>query len=64
MADEAKANAGIVRVPLTVGQAAENYLEWFRVHRKSVAATETALKAHILPKWGASNIADLRTEQI
>ena len=64
VADEAKANAGIVRVPLTVGQAAENYLEWFRVHRKSVAATETALKAHILPKWGASNIADLRTEQI
>ena len=55
---------GVVKSPLTLAQAAENYLVWFRVHRKSVATTETAIKAHILPKWGESNIADLRTEQI
>ena len=44
---------------LTVAEAAERYLAWFRKHRKSVAQTENALGAHILPELGGKLVAQL-----
>ncbi|MGE0357299.1 MAG: tyrosine-type recombinase/integrase [Burkholderiales bacterium] len=50
--------------PLTVAAAIEDYLAWFRVHRKSARATETTLKAHVIPEFGRSLVADLTTREI
>jgi integrase len=61
--DRAKAS-GNLRAPLTVAQAVENYLEWFRAHRKSARATEATLRAHVLPTFRNELIADLTTRQI
>jgi len=60
LADDAKANEGIIRKPLTVAEAATSYLAWFRKHRKSVDATEHAINAHILPELGEKIIGDLK----
>lgn len=57
-------DGGILKGPYTVGQAAENYLEWFRTNRRAVATTETNIKAHILPKWKNVEVAELTTTQI
>jgi integrase len=57
-------DGGIVKGPFTVAQAVEHYLEWFRVHRRAVASTEANIKAHILPKWGDADVADITTKQI
>lgn len=55
---------GIIKGPLTVAEAAEHYLEWFRIHRKSIAATEATIKAHILPKLKDFQVTELRPERI
>jgi integrase len=57
-------DGGVVKRPLTVAQAVENYLDWFRVHRKSVFTTEATIKAHILPKWGEMLVAEIRAERL
>ena len=57
-------DGGIVKGPFTVGQAAEHYLEWFRVHRRAVATTESNIKAHILPKWKDVEASELTPKQI
>jgi integrase len=49
---------------LTVGEATDSYLEWFRKHRKAVQETEAAIKAHILPKLGDLVVRDLTAKQI
>lgn len=48
----------------TVKQAAEDYLAWFRAHRKSVYATERTIEAHILPAFGERAVASLRSPEI
>lgn len=60
MANDAKVNAGVVRKPLTVAEAAASYRAWFRDHRKSVKATEHVIDAHILPALGKTVITDLK----
>jgi integrase len=47
----------------TVANAAAAYLEWFRHERKSIAATETAIRAHILPSLGHRRVADVTKAQ-
>ncbi|MCL4689525.1 MAG: site-specific integrase [Burkholderiales bacterium] len=56
--------SGQLSAPLTVKKAAEDYLTWFRAHRKSATATETTLKAHVLPTFGTMMVADLTTREI
>ncbi|MGA7750344.1 MAG: tyrosine-type recombinase/integrase [Gallionella sp.] len=59
-----KVASGIVRRPLTVADAAEHYLAWYKEHRKAYKATETTVKAHILPTFGKVLVADLTTKSI
>ncbi len=53
---------GIVKGPLTVKVAAEHYMEWFRLNRKSEKTTQANIDAHILPKWGDTQVAELTTK--
>lgn len=48
----------------TLNKAAEDYLAWFRQHRRAVAETEHVVKAHILPVFGDRRIGDLTAPQI
>src|SRR5690348_7437641 len=40
----------------TVGNACQDYLGWFRENRKSLDATETTIKAHILPAFAERTV--------
>ncbi|MCA3002792.1 MAG: tyrosine-type recombinase/integrase [Burkholderiales bacterium] len=55
---------GVIKAATTVKEASEHYLEWFRTHSKSIAATETTIKAHILPTFGETPLEDLKAERI
>ena len=58
------ANPSRSRGKLTVRDAAEHYLEWFRVARKSIAETENAIRAHVLPAFGETKVCDLSADTI
>lgn len=46
---------------VTVQQAADRYLAWFREHRKGIAMAESAVRAHISPTLGDRRLTDLTT---
>ena len=50
--------------PYTVADACDDYLAWYREHRKSFAATESALELHVLPALGPLDAAKLTGKQI
>lgn len=50
--------------PLTVKEAAEHYLKWFKEHRKAYDVTRMNVHTHILPHFGKMLVADLKTAQI
>jgi len=50
--------------PLTVVQAAEHYLAWYRVHRRAIDTTELTIKAHILPRFGRRRVCELRPQEL
>ena len=52
------------RKPLTVAEAAERYLVWFRDHRKSLPWAENTIRSHVIPTFGARPIAELKTLEI
>lgn len=62
--EEAKRDAGTVQKPMTVGDAAEHYLAWYKDHRKAYKETAATVAAHILPVFGNTLIADLTTLSI
>jgi hypothetical protein len=62
--DELKLAGGIIVHPVTVAEAADAYLTWFRAHRKSVKGTEHCIRAHILPSLGSRRVADLRAPEL
>lgn len=49
---------------LTVADAAERYLAWYRDHRKAYRETEHALRVHILASLGEQKLASLTATQI
>lgn len=49
---------------LTVRQAADEYLTWFRGQRKGVGMVESAVRAHILPAFADRAVASLKTKEI
>ncbi len=49
---------------LTVTQAAERYMDWFKEHRKGHRNTRLALDAHIIPAFGSKLVTDLKTRDI
>jgi len=48
----------------TVRTACEDYLAWFRDHRKSLDATEATVKAHILPAFDDRTVDSLTAEDV
>lgn len=64
LADGAKTDAGIILKPLTVGEAAHRYLEWFRDHRRAYAETEHSVRVHILPALQDVRLDALTSAQI
>lgn len=56
-----RAKSGLIgsREDMTVNEAADLYLEWFREHRKGVKEAENAVRVHIRPSLGQHKIADL-----
>jgi len=47
--NQSRLAAGVSSKQLTVADAINNYLAWFKTHRKSHARTEHVAKTHILP---------------
>jgi integrase len=62
--EQLQRDGGIVRSATTVQDAIDHYMEWFRVHRKSEKATETGLKAHVVPLFGNVEVEKLTALQI
>ena len=60
----ALAKVGKVKVAKTVEEAMVAYLDWFAVHRKSLAATKSVVDAHIIPALGGYAVSDLRKDLI
>src|SRR5215471_4832018 len=48
----------------TVGAAIDDYLAWFKEHRKSVDETEATIKAHIRPAFSDRPVAELTAEDL
>lgn len=48
----------------TVDNAINDYLAWFKEHKKSVETTEVAIKAHIRPALGDRTVASLTAEDL
>jgi integrase len=61
---ELQQDGGVIKAPYTVAEATEAYLEWFRVHRKSIVETEAMIRVHILPTFGEDVIDMLKSERI
>ena len=49
---------------ITVKQAADRYMSWYRDHRKGVMTTESALRVHILPAFGHRLIVTLKAVEL
>lgn len=62
--DQAKRDEGIITSPVTLREAAKEYLVWFRQHRKSVNETGHAINAHILPELGEHRLAALKAPEL
>lgn len=50
--------------PLTLQQAADSYLAWFKDHRKGYKETYLNIHAHILPAFGDKLVADIKTLEL
>jgi len=48
----------------TVANAIDDYLTWFREHRKSIDATEATIEAHIRPAFDGRTLASLTAEDL
>jgi integrase len=61
---EAQRDDGGINRKLTVQQATDEYLAWFRAQRKGVTMAESAIRAHILPAFGPRPVASIKTKEI
>lgn len=50
--------------PYTVSDAAEDYLEWFKIHRKSYAQTKSVVDSHISPTLGSTKADKLTRRKL
>lgn len=62
---DARADDGSVNKRLTVSQAADRYMNWFRANgKKGEAMAESAIRTHIRPAFGDRLVSSLRTAEI
>jgi integrase len=52
------------RGPYTVRDAMDDYLSWYKVHRKDHQRAKYTVEAHILPKLGDVTVADLTAPKL
>ncbi len=50
--------------PITVREAAEDYMAWFKVEKKSVKDTQSVIDTHILPAFGDRPVSELTKKEI
>lgn len=50
--------------PYTVADAIKDYMDWFRLDRKSVIQTQSVIDAHILPEFGRVLVSKLSSTRI
>lgn len=50
--------------PITVGEATDHYMKWFRVNRKSISETEAQINAHILPRLRDRLVSEFTSTEI
>lgn len=62
LAKEAKATGS--GKPVTVREAAEAYMAWFKEHRKAYRETQSTVDTHILPHWGDRLLMDVKAGEI
>ncbi|MFO1324180.1 MAG: tyrosine-type recombinase/integrase [Burkholderiales bacterium] len=62
--EEARRSVGGINPRVTLKEAANDYLTWFRAQKKGVAMTESAIRAHILPAFGDREIATIKTHEL
>jgi integrase len=63
--DRARALAEAKPLPAyTVGNAIDDYLAWFKEHRRSIASTGAAIEAHILPAFKDQAVSSLTAEDL
>ena len=63
--EQARKQAGIeVATPKTFRQAAAEYLEWFKTHRKSYDFARQSLELHIYPEFGDIELSRITTRKI
>lgn len=61
---KAKGVVGVNNKDLTVIEVINNYLDWFKVHRKSYTHAENVVKKHILPAFGKQLVNCLTTKML
>lgn len=61
---EYKTDAGLIIAPLTVAKATEDYLNWYKLNRKSFNSVSITINAYILPNFGNRLINELTTLEI
>ena len=49
---------------LTVAEAADKYLVWYKQHRRAHTETEHSVRAHILPALGSTRVDELSSAAI
>ena len=59
-----KTDAGIIFKPVSVAEAADKYLAWYKDHRRAYAETEHTVKVHILPALGSTHLDKLTSATI
>ena len=50
--------------PYTVKDAVDDYLDWFKAHRKSHRNVENRMNCHVLPHFGDRRVQDLTRDEI
>lgn len=53
-----------LRAGLTLGLAADHYLEWYEQHRKAYKDTKCAIEAHILPSFKERLVKDITSKDM
>ena len=63
--DQAKKTKGVVSIEsYTVGDALDDYLDWYRANRRSITDTTHRIETHVRPALGDVRVLNLTPDQI
>jgi len=64
LADVAKRQGGMITKAITIAEAAERYMAWYKDHRRAYRETDHSIRVHILPALGEKNVSELTAAHI